>query len=134
MAGGRRMSWRHLSFPTEKLRSLQVCYGEEVKLVPRGLVNAANLCYMHCVSSSALVCGGRPVLVCFLYARATNISVYSIQFVYKLFSTVCVTNFACNTCYLLLTVLGQDKTPLTELPRSCRCSWPALLWSTFCAH
>ena len=66
MAGGRRMSWRHLSFPTEKLRSLQVCYGEEVKLVPRGLVNAANLCYMHCVSSSVFVCEGRTVLVCFV--------------------------------------------------------------------
>ena len=45
-----------LSSSTEKLQNLRVSYGEEVRLVPRGLVNAANLCYMHCVSSSALVC------------------------------------------------------------------------------
>ena len=79
MASGRQMSWCHLSFPTEKLRSLQVCYGEEVKLVPRGLVNAANLCYMHCVSSSALVCGGSRLLVCVLYSCGSPILAYSTQ-------------------------------------------------------
>ena len=44
--------WFSLCFQciVDKLRSMIVIYETTVELVPRGLLNTANLCYLHCVS------------------------------------------------------------------------------------